>query len=66
MNDSGLIRLVRDLARLLHRRSSTPREEALKLAHRKIRDYAEVTGLSETWCDLVMLEFVHEQVARAA
>ena len=53
-----LVKLTRHLARLLHRRSSTPRGEALGLAHRAIRIYADRHGLGEDFCDKVMLLFL--------
>jgi len=53
--------LMSELARLLSRRSSTPRREALRLAHRRIRHYAAPRGLDESWCDAVLLHFLAEQ-----
>jgi hypothetical protein len=63
---AGVIRmelqeLMSELARLLSRRSSTPRRDALRLAHRKIRRYAAARGLGENWCDAVLLHFLAEQ-----
>jgi hypothetical protein len=58
MTDAALVNLMSDLARLLSRRSSTPRGDALSIAHRKIRSFAAVRQLSEDWCDAVMLAFV--------
>lgn len=60
MPDAALIRLSSDLARLLHRRSSTPRAEALALAYRRITDYAIDNNMSERWRDSVMLLFIGE------
>jgi hypothetical protein len=53
--------LMSELARLLSRRSSTPRRVALRLAHRRIREYAGPRGLDENWCDAVLLHFLAEQ-----
>jgi hypothetical protein len=53
--------LMGDLARLLSRRSSTPRREALRIAHREIRRYAGERGLGESWCDAVLLQFLSDQ-----
>ena len=53
--------LMSELARLLSRRSSTPRRDALRLAHRRIRRYAAARGLGENWCDAVLLHFLAEQ-----
>lgn len=58
MTNTKLTTLMSELARLLHDRSSTPRDEALGTAHRLIRDYARPHGLSETWCDNVLLTFL--------
>jgi hypothetical protein len=58
MTDAALVNLMSDLARLLSRRSSTPRRDALSVAHRKIRSFAQVRHLSEDWCDAVMLAFI--------
>ena len=58
MNDQTLVALMSDLARLLSRRSSTPRKEALRIAHREIRDFAEARRYGEEWCDSVLLTFV--------
>lgn len=56
-----LVELMSELARLLSTRSSTPRRDALRLAHRRIRRYAATRGLGESWCDAVMLQFLAEQ-----
>jgi hypothetical protein len=58
MADTALVNLMSDLARLLSRRSSTPRRDALGIAHRRIRSFAERRHLSEDWCDAVMLTFI--------
>jgi hypothetical protein len=58
MADTALVNLMSDLARLLSRRSSTPRHAALSIAHRKVRSFAERRHLSEDWCDAVMLTFI--------
>jgi hypothetical protein len=56
-----LVELMSELARLLSTRSSTPRRDALRLAHRRIRRYAAARGLGESWCDAVMLQFLADQ-----
>src|SRR5262245_35184816 len=56
-----LVELMSELARLLSTRSSTPRRDALRLAHRRIRRYAESRGLGESWCDAVMLQFLADE-----
>jgi hypothetical protein len=61
-----LVDLMSELARLLSRRSSTPRRDALRIAHRRIRRYAGKRGLEESWCDAVLLQFLHEDHARGA
>jgi hypothetical protein len=53
--------LMSELARLLSARSSTPRRDGLRLAHRRIRRYAAARGLGENWCDAVLLHFLAEQ-----
>jgi hypothetical protein len=58
MTDAALVNLMSDLARLLSRRSSTPRRDALSIAHRRIRSFAERRQLSEDWCDAVLLTFI--------
>ena len=58
-----LVELMSELARLLSTRSSTPRREALRIAHGRIRRYAAARGLDETWCDAVMLQFLCESRA---
>jgi len=58
MTDAALVNLMSDLARLLSRRSSTPRGDALSIAHRMIRNFAEVRQLGEDWCDAVLLAFI--------
>jgi hypothetical protein len=52
------VNLMSDLARLLSRRSSTPRRDALTTAHGMIRSFAARRHLSEDWCDAVMLAFI--------
>lgn len=66
--DSGmeLEDLMSELARLLSRRSSTPRRDALRIAHRRIRRYASERGLGESWCDAVLMHFLWEQHAGKA
>ena len=59
MND--LVELMSELARLLSMRSSTPRRDALRIAHRRIRRYARERGLGESWCDAVLLQFIAEE-----
>jgi hypothetical protein len=44
----------------LSTRSSTPRRDALRIAHRRIRRYAAARGLGESWCDAVMLQFLFD------
>ncbi len=62
-----LVELMSELARLLSRRSSTPRRDALRIAHRRIRRYANERGLGERWCDAVLLQFLtNEQGRRVA
>ena len=56
-----LVELMSELARLLSPRSSTPRRDALRLAHRRIRRYAASRGLGETWCDAVLLQFLADR-----
>jgi hypothetical protein len=56
-----LVELMSELARLLSRRSSTPRRDALRIAHRRIRRYAELRGLGESWCDAVLLQFLYDE-----
>jgi hypothetical protein len=58
MTDAALVNLMSDLARLLSRRSSTPRRDALSLAHRRIREFADRRHLGEDWCDAVLLTFI--------
>ena len=53
-----LVELMSDLARLTSRRSGTPRRDALRTAHRMIREYAAPHGLGEAWCDSVLLLFL--------
>jgi len=60
-----LVDLMSELARLLSRRSSTPRRDALRIAHRRIRRYAGERGLGESWCDAVLLHFLSDQHARS-
>jgi hypothetical protein len=58
-----LVELMSDLARLLSRRSSTPRRDALRIAHGRIRGFAAARGLDEDWCDAVLLQFLGDQHA---
>ena len=58
MPDDELLGLVSTLSRLTHPRFATPRVDALRKAHRRIRNYAVQRGLSEEWCDRVMLMFL--------
>jgi hypothetical protein len=58
MPDHELTSLMSTLARLTHPRCSTPRAEALRAAHRRIRRYADHRGLGEEWCDRVLLLFL--------
>jgi len=58
-----LVELMSEVARLLSRRSSTPRRDGLRIAHRRIRRYASERGLGEAWCDAVLLQFLCEQHA---
>ena len=58
MPDHELVRLMSTLSRLTHPRCSTPRAEALGKAYRRIRSYAAQRGMSEEWCDRVLLLFL--------
>lgn len=58
MPDDELLGLVSTVARLTHPRCSTPRADALRKAYRRIRNYALQRGLTEEWCDRVMLMFL--------
>ena len=58
-----LVDLMGDLARLLSRRSSTPRRDALRIAHGRIRGFAAARGLGDEWCDAVMLQFLCDEHA---
>jgi hypothetical protein len=58
MPDDELMGLMSTLARLTHPRSATPRVVALRKAYRRIRGYARQRGLTEEWCDRVMLVFL--------
>ena len=60
-----LVDLMSELARLLSRRSWTPRRDALRIAHRRIRRYAGERGLGESWCDAVLLQFLADERARS-
>jgi hypothetical protein len=60
-----LVDLMSELARLLSRRSSTPRRDALRIAHRRIRRFAGERGLEESWCDAVLLQFLADEHARS-
>jgi hypothetical protein len=57
-DDQTLVSLMSELARLLSRRSSTPRVTALRLAHRRIREFAAVRCYGEEWCDRVLMTFL--------
>jgi len=59
-----LVDLMSELARLLSRRSSTPRRDALRIAHLRIRRFASARGLGESWCDAVLLQFLCDQHGR--
>jgi len=61
-----LVELMSELARLLSMRSSTPRRDALRIAHRRIRRYARNEGLGESWCDAVLLHFIWDENASGA
>jgi hypothetical protein len=58
-----LVDLMSELARLLSKRSGTPRRDALRIAHGRIRGYAAARGLGEEWCDAVMLQFLSDHHA---
>jgi len=58
MPDSELVSLMSTLARLTHPRSTTPRAEGLGAAYRRLRRYARMRGMSEEWCDHVLLIFL--------
>lgn len=58
MPDPALTQVVSQVTRLLHKRSSTPRPVALGTAYRLIHRYAVEHGLTETWCDRVLLMFI--------
>ena len=58
MPDDELMGLMSTLARLTHPRCSTPRVDALRKAHTRIRRYAAQRGLTEEWCDRVLLVFL--------
>jgi hypothetical protein len=58
MDDQTLVSLMSELARLLSRRSATPRKAALRIAHHKLRAFAEARRYSEEWCDGVLLTFL--------
>lgn len=58
MPDYELVRLMSTLARLTHPRCSTPRAEALRTAYGRLRRYAAQRGLTEEWCDGVLLLFL--------
>ena len=60
MPDDELLGLVSTLSRLTHPRCATPRVDALRKAYRRIRNYAIQRGLTEEWCDRVMLMFAGE------
>ena len=60
-----LVDLMSELARLLSRRSSTPRRDALRIAHTRIRGYASERGLGEPWCDAVLLQFLSDEHVRS-
>jgi hypothetical protein len=58
MPDEELLGLVSALARLTNPRCATPRVDALRKAHRRLRNYAIQRGLTEEWCDRVLLMFL--------
>ena len=58
-----LVELMSELARLLSKRSATPRRDALRIAHGRIRGFAAARGLDEDWCDAVLLQFLCDQHA---
>jgi len=58
MPDEELLGLVSTLARLTHPRCATPRVDALRKAHGRLRNYAVQRGLTEEWCDRVLLMFL--------
>ena len=58
MQDQPLVSLMSEIARLLSARSSTPRVAALRIAHRKLRAFAQVRRFGEDWCDGVLLTFL--------
>ena len=58
MPDHDLVRLMSTIARLTHPRCPAGRAEALGRAHRRIRDYAALRGMSEEWCDRVFMLFL--------
>ncbi len=58
MHDQSLVSLMGEIARLLSARSSTPRTKALRIAHGKLRAFAQVRRYSEEWCDGVLLTFL--------
>ena len=58
MPDDELMGLMSTLARLTHPRCSTPRVDALRKAYTRIRRYAGQRGLTEEWCDRVLLVFL--------
>ena len=66
MPDDELMGLMSTLARLTHPRCSTPRSVALQKAYRRIRSYAARRGLSEEWCDHVLLVFLDRTYAHAS
>ena len=66
MDDQTLVSLMSELARLLSRRSATPRKAALGIAHRKLRAFAEARRYSEEWCDGVLLTFLGRNDLAAA
>jgi hypothetical protein len=56
--DQELTRLMSTLARLTNPRCTLPRAKALEKAYRRIRSYALDRGLTEEWCDGVLLLFL--------
>lgn len=60
-SNTELARLMGDLARLLHKRSATPRVEGIKLAALRLREFAAREGLSESWCEAVLWEFLRKK-----
>lgn len=66
MPDAKLVRLISQVTRLMHKRSSAPRSVALGDAYRLIARYASEHGHSEEWCDRVLLIFITEKDPNAS